>query len=228
MSENSIGDFFIFTVAPVLAVIFSEFLAFGPLRAILDCRKANSLGEVNPLPFPILFGNGLGWLIYSVATKNIFVFLSNITAPGLSIFYLMTAHTLTTSPKTRLQMEAILIFMICLWGIVGFSAAMMEDRDARSSVIGTLCNSIVLLLFASPLSTLSKVVRTRSSASINRPFAVCQVLNCVVWITYGAGLGDFFIALPSVVGLALGAVQLLLLFKYPASPPRAPGSAPLA
>jgi solute carrier family 50 (sugar transporter) len=213
----SIENFLVRTVAPGLGVIMSEFLAFGPLPAVLQCRKAKSMGDVNPLPFALLLGNGIGWVIYGAATKNIFVFAGNIGAVGTSLFYLLTAHTLTSSEKIRTQLEVIAIFFITMWGIVGFVAATMEDQQQSISVIGILGNVVVFLLFASPLSTFSKVIKTKNSSSINRPFAICQILNCIVWVAYGTATMDFYVALPNVFGLILGFAQIFLILRYSAT-----------
>ena len=196
----------------------SEFLAFGPLPAVLQCRKDKSMGDVNPLPFALLLGNGMGWVIYGAATKNFFVFAGNIGAVGASLFYLLTAHTLTSSEKIRIQLEIIAVFFVLMWGIVGFTAAMMEDHQQSISIIGILGNVVVFFLFASPLSTFSKVIRTKNSSSINRPFAVCQVLNCIVWVAYGTATKDFYLALPNVFGLILGFAQVFLILRYSALP----------
>ena len=212
----SVENFLVKTLAPGLGVIMSEFLAFGPLPAVLECRKVGNMGDVNPLPFALLFGNGMGWVIYGAASKNIFVFSGNIGAVGTSLFYLLTAHTLTSNEKVRIQLEIITLVFVNIWGIVGFIAAMLEDREQSIAIIGIVGNIVVFLLFASPLSTFSKVIKTRNSCSINRPFAVCQVLNCVVWISYGTATKDAYIALPNVFGLILGFAQLFLIFRYPA------------
>jgi solute carrier family 50 (sugar transporter) len=211
-----IENFLVRTLAPVLGVIMSEFLAFGPLPAVLQCRKAKSMGEVNPFLFPLLFGNGIGWVIYASATRNLFVFLGNIGAVGLSLFYLLTAHTLAGCDDVRKKLEIMTLFLVSMWGTAGFVAAMLEDKMQAIAMIGILGNIIVFLMFASPLSTFPKVIKKKNSSSINRPFAICQVLNCVVWVAYGTATNDLYVAMPNVAGLILGIVQMVLILRYPA------------
>ena len=218
-ADQPFQDMFTTKIAPVLGVFMSEFLALGPLSAVLACRKSKSLGELNPLIFPLLFGNSIGWVIYSSATLNPYVFAGNAGGVVLSLFYLLSAYSLTTCAATKSRLEIITLFLLGLWCGVGFSAAIMDDKALGVNIIGFLANTVVFLLFASPLLTFSKVISTKDSSSINRPFAICQVLNCVTWFAYGLAISDVYIALPNFVGLLLGLAQVVLILMYRAAPP---------
>ena len=216
---NAFQDLVTTKIAPVIGVLTSEFLALGPLSAILACRKSKTLGELNPLIFPLLFGNSIGWVIYSSATRNPYIFAGNAGGVVLSLFYLLSAYSLTPCPATKSRLEVITLFLLTVWCSVGFAAAMMQDKQLGISILGVLGNIVVFLLFASPLSTFSKVVRTKDSSSINRPFAVCQVLNCLVWFGYGLAIDDVYVALPNFVGLVLGLIQVILIAIFRAGGP---------
>jgi len=57
-------------------------------------------GEVNPDPFPLLWGNCIGWGIYGTAIGNPFVFFSNVRVPHVPLFFhaiLLSAHSLSLS-----------------------------------------------------------------------------------------------------------------------------------
>lgn len=53
----------------VVGTVLSNCLAFSNLPAILEARRRGSLGDLNPLVFPFLFGNCVSWVMYSVAKK---------------------------------------------------------------------------------------------------------------------------------------------------------------
>ncbi len=69
---------FVTDIAPSLGVLTSSGIGFGPIPAILHCRRTGSLGEVNPDPFPFLLGNAIGWIIYAAATTNYYIFAANV------------------------------------------------------------------------------------------------------------------------------------------------------
>jgi hypothetical protein len=75
------------------------------------------------------------------------------------------------------------------------------------------CTTVLILLifYSAPLSALAEVFRTRSSASLYLPFAAMNVVNGLLWTTYGLALGDSFIYGPNMVRSAgQGVVHLLL------------------
>jgi len=67
-----------------------------------------------------------------------------------------------------------------------------------------------VLLFASPLSTVQQVLRSRNASSIYTPLTVAQCVNCATWTFYGFAVGDQWVWGPNGTGLALGTVQVLL------------------
>lgn len=48
------------------------------------------------------------------------------------------------------------------------------------------CTAILLIFYASPLSTIFEVVRTRNSASLQLPLSVMNAVNGGLWLVYGA------------------------------------------
>jgi hypothetical protein len=61
---------------------------------------------------------------------------------------------------------------------------------------------ILLIFYSAPLSALAEVLRTRCSASLYLPFAAMNVVNGLLWTTYGLALGDSFIYGPNMVRLS--------------------------
>ena len=75
--------------------------------------------------------------------------------------------------------------------------------------------AILLLFYSAPLSTILEVVRTRSSATLNLPLSVMNVVNGSLWLVYGLAISDYFIAVPNGVGAGLGVVYCALIFTFP-------------
>ena len=64
------GVDFATTVAPAMGATIANAMFLSGFSAVQNARKTGSLGDLNPLPYPIMFGNCLGWLIYSLLTKG--------------------------------------------------------------------------------------------------------------------------------------------------------------
>ena len=75
-------------------------------------------------------------------------------------------------------------------------------------------------MFASPLSTLATVWRTRSTASLVPAVTVASAACSVLWALYGLLEGDAYVWGPNVAGVLCSAAQglLFLLFGCPKAP----------
>ena len=91
----------------------------------------------------------------------------------------------------------------------------VKSTMPAKDVFGYVANVLLLLYYAAPLSTLAKVVRQKSSASINVPLSFMSVVNGGLWSSYGLAVSDVYIWVPNVIGVVLSSVQLALcgLFK---------------
>ena len=88
-----------------------------------------------------------------------------------------------------------------------------------ASLVGNVAVVFCLLMFASPLSALKTVLRTRSARSIPLPFTLATVLNCFLWSVAGLGeFRDFNIYFPNLLGLAFGLIQVALKIVFENGP----------
>lgn len=100
-----------------------------------------------------------------------------------------------------------------LWARLIFGGA---SAALRSRVLGVYATIICIVLFASPLSTIASVLRTRNAASILAPLTASQCLNCLMWTIYGVfAAKDPFVWGPNGTGLVLGLIQLALKLGFP-------------
>ncbi|KAJ1482478.1 hypothetical protein T484DRAFT_1624159 [Baffinella frigidus] len=196
---------------PGLGAILSILLALAPMKAVLQCRRNKSLGEMNPDVFPLLFGDSVGWLVYAGCTRDVYLYFSVCFRIMAGIFYVLTAYMLVESDAARIRrkIEVVMITMLGLWSAVGFAAPHIADEELRNNVVGSVATMCSLLLFFSPLSTMYKVVRVKSAASISLPFAIMQVLSCGLWSTYGLVIGSIYLAAPNLLAAALVSLQTL-------------------
>jgi hypothetical protein len=133
------------------------------------------LSQMNPDVFPLLFGNGIGWLIYAACTRDAFLFASIFVNILVGMFYVLTVYMLAESDAARRKIEIRMILILGIWSALGFSAPQIADEELRNHVVGAMALFLNLLLFATPLSTISTVIRNKSAASISLPFAIMQV-----------------------------------------------------
>ena len=67
--------------AMILGATMANVMFASGFPEVLAKRREGKLGDYNPLPTPIVFGNCLGWLSYALLSKDPYVTAANV--PGL-------------------------------------------------------------------------------------------------------------------------------------------------
>eukprot|EP00536_Pseudo-nitzschia_multiseries_P003002 jgi/Psemu1/184926/e_gw1.43.197.1 len=93
-----------------------------------------------------------------------------------------------------------------------------NDNDSNSfgqNVVGYVVNANLVFFYGAPLSSIFRVVKTRSSESLHVPTMVLNTCNATFWTAYALAVRDPFISVPNGLGVVLGATQLALWFVFP-------------
>mmetsp|Transcript_19702 Transcript_19702/g.32379 ORF Transcript_19702/g.32379 Transcript_19702/m.32379 type:complete len:236 (-) Transcript_19702:660-1367(-) len=202
------------TVAPAIGVVVSQFLFLGPLSAVLECRRLNELGAVNPYVFPMIWANCIGWVSYGFFSMNLYITLGNLFGIFWGLFYSFSAYGLTQNWQVKRRLEALVIVIGFLWTVLCLIMLYQSSEVARK-VVGIVATTMAMALFLSPLVTMLTVIKEKDSASINRGFMIAQIINCGMWSLYGLVIVDPFVIIPNVFGFGLGIAQLVLVFMFP-------------
>ena len=163
------------------------------------------------------------WVCYSFSVPDAFIAAANIPGCLASMWYVVTLLPLIpheASAERRL-VQSVLIggagCLLCLCTFLIFSHASHANRSFALGLFGSI---LCVLLFASPLSTMSEVLSTQNAASIYAPLTFATCVNCGSWTIYGLVIGDIWVYLPNGTGLCLGLVQLALKLQIPSTPKR--------
>lgn len=203
------------TVFPSLGVLLSNSLYAAPLPAVLKAARHGQLGGLNPIPLALMLTNTIGFLAYGLEKPDRFVIASNLGGVFISIWYLAKVLPLMRDEPQLSQLTYLLVGGGVFLALeLSWTKLALEPAE-RAGAIGACSTLVCVCMFAAPLSTLSEVVRTRSSASLYAPLTLAQVSNCALWTVYGVGVGDVWVVSPNVTGLLLGLVQAALLALYP-------------
>ncbi len=197
----------------------------SPLTVKLKARDKKGLGELNPVPFAAAIVNCIGWTIFAMITTDYFMFFANIFGIVIgsyctlsSIILLNKSTTLTDAEETNVTcVEAIMLSGISSWLIlVAFVTFYLlpRDKDMATSVMRALCDITMICFYASPLSTLRHVLRTKDLSSLHIPSLCANFCNAVLWAEYGIAVGCVSVWIPHVLGLIISAIQVMLFMTY--------------
>eukprot|EP00873_Tetraselmis_striata_P026211 jgi/Tetstr1/446475/TSEL_034016.t1 len=144
-------------VAPVIGVVVANAMFSSPLAAVLRVRKSRALGELNPLPYPVIFCNCICWLVYAMLTNDWFLYFGNLPGMLLGIFFVMSTIRLAPD-EVRTYMEIFqLVLLFEVFAVAGGLALGGASMDAIEFVWGLNCNIILLIYYGAPLSMIVKV-----------------------------------------------------------------------
>lgn len=212
---------------PAIGVVTATALYAAPHAPVYNAVRAGAAAEkLNVMPAAISVFATLAWMQYAFVIADPFLVASN--APGfvLSIAGMsLLLPLLEKDVRLRYVQTALTVgvsVMTVLWIVITFGNAHHDTIRATLGAVGVCC---FMLLCVSPLATIRRVVCERDAASIYVPLAVAQVVNCALWVVYGASVANAFVWIPNAVGASLGVVQVMLKCALPTpelSPP--PGS----
>lgn len=156
---------------------------------------------------------------------DLFVYWSNVTGLWLGLFYCINSLVLAaTAQHLRdhyLATEFLFMFSFIFWALVSLIATCSLDHPSHSeqkvfelAVVGSTVLIFNILYYASPLSTIVKVIKTKNSSSMSASLILVNLLNAIMWTIYGSAISDVNILVPNCLGIVLATMQLLVMVKY--------------
>ena len=220
------------TLAPKMGVMTSTGLYLAPAAAVFAARKANDIGQLNPIPLAVMSIVSVAWLAYGLTAYDPYVAICNLGGSVISALYVLTIlPLLQNNPKTLRRTQTVLLAgmttSLCLWTTLAFwshdpwsTSNKFLSRTKIKSILGSFATGLFLVFSGSPLSTINDVIKTQDSASILGSITIVQVVNTSLWSAYGFAIKDRFLWGPNIIGLGLGLVQLVLKLIFPSSKQR--------
>lgn len=210
-------------VLRVLTIISSMMVRLSPWPDFYRVHKRRSTGEVNILPVALLFTLCYLLTIYAYMIGNFFplftvAVLGLFTSSGFFGVYYRWSRDRAYLHKL-IAIITVVLLIASIYTALAMSGATNQSSDTVATIMGWVTNVPGLGLCIAPLTTIKKVVQTKSSASL--PFTMCVVLlvNSVFWIAYSSLDYNFIILFPNIVGCVLSSVQVTLCFVYPSKLP---------
>jgi len=204
------------------------FFLLSPMVQIFDLIKAKdakSLTLVNPFTMISMFLNCSMWVWFGIFGHVFAPIPCNALGSVAAIFYLVVCWIFKALIKEPVPSwgakEGIMsVGALVLSGGIGTGAALSPPFATAVGYIATVFN---LILYASPLSVIGKVLKEKNSELLPPLQCWMQFFNTIFWCIVGVAtipLQGIVNAAPimgaNFPGLALAITQLALIAKYPA------------
>jgi solute carrier family 50 protein (sugar transporter) len=135
--------------------------------------------------------NKYAGLVYSFLAKDPFVAAANVPGLLLGTFYTLTTIRIA-EPEDARKIETTFLAMVAIHAIAGTTCAFFLPSAAKmASLYGIINNAILLMYYGAPLSTIGKVLKQKSAASIYFPTVAINGLNGCFWSSYALAIGTY-------------------------------------
>ncbi|PHU28098.1 Bidirectional sugar transporter SWEET5, partial [Capsicum chinense] len=203
----------------VIGNIIALVLFLSPLMTFVRIWKSKSVEQFSPIPYLATFVNCALWVLYGlpmVQPHSILVITINGTGLGIEIVYLMLFF-LYSDRKQRIKVILIVVVEIIFVAVLAFCVLTFVHKDEikkRAAIVGSICMVGNILMYASPLSVMKLVIKTKSVEYMPFFLSLFSFLNGVSWTAYALIRFDAYILAPNSMGTALGLAQLLIYAAY--------------
>ncbi|KAJ8555900.1 hypothetical protein K7X08_013396 [Anisodus acutangulus] len=211
--DRDVARFSVGVIGNVIALI----LFLSPLPTFIRIWKSKSVEQFSPIPYIATFINCALWVLYGlpwVQPHSILVVTINGTGLGIEIVYL-TLFLLYSDRKQRTKVFFIVLGEIVFVAILSACVlTFVHGNKKRAAIVGSICMVGNILMYASPLSVMKLVIKTKSVEYMPFFLSLFSFLNGVSWTAYALIRFDAYILAPNSMGTVLALAQLLLYATY--------------
>jgi MtN3 and saliva related transmembrane protein len=83
-----------------------------------------------------------------------------------------------------------------------------------SDSIAVLAATWGVVMAASPLLQIWRVLARRSSADVSLPYFAVLLVGFVIWLAYGLSLANPTLIVPNIVGILVGLTAIVVVLKF--------------
>ncbi|GFP95447.1 bidirectional sugar transporter sweet5 [Phtheirospermum japonicum] len=157
------------------------------------------------------------WVFYGmpfVHPDSILVVTINGIGFFIESFYVIIFLIYSEWPKRRVILIALLVEVVFMFGVVVVTMLCLHTTKSRSLLVGMLCIVFNIGMYTSPLTIMSRVIKTKSVKYLPFYLSLANFANGVVWSIYALIKFDPYVLVPNGLGTISGLVQLLLYVTF--------------
>ncbi|XP_044510469.1 bidirectional sugar transporter SWEET1 [Mangifera indica] len=192
------------------------FLFLAPTITFKRIITSKSTEQFSGIPYVMTMLNCLLSAWYGlpfISEDNLLV--STINGAGAAIELLYVLIFLIFAPKKeKAKIFAIFVSVLTVFATVASVSLLALHGNARKNFCGFAATIFSVIMYASPLSIMRMVVKTKSVEFMPFFLSLFVFLCGTSFFVYGLLGKDPFVAVPNGFGCGLGAMQLILYFIY--------------
>ncbi|XP_022150118.1 bidirectional sugar transporter SWEET4 [Momordica charantia] len=204
-------------IVGIVGNVISFGLFLSPLPTFLKIFKSKSVEEFKPDPYIATVLNCMCWIFYGmpfVHPDSTLIVTINGVGLVLELIYL-AVFCFYASPKGRKKVGIFLVCEVIFVAILALATLFLfHGTKDRSMVVGIVCDVFNIIMYASPLTIMTKVIKTKSVKYMPFTLSLANFLNGCVWTAYALIKFDIYVLVSNGLGAISGSLQLLLYAYY--------------
>ncbi|CAL1362801.1 unnamed protein product [Linum trigynum] len=200
----------------ILGNAFALFLFLAPTITFKRIIKNKTTEEFSGVPYVMTLLNCLLSAWYGlpfVSKNNLLVSTINGTGAAIEIVYVLL-FLIFAPNKVRAKIGGLFAAVLTVFAVVALVSVFALHGNTRKLFCGIAATVFSIIMYASPLSIMRLVIKTKSVEFMPFFLSLFVFLCGTSWFVFGLLGGDPFIAIPNGFGCGLGVMQLILYFIY--------------
>ncbi|KAJ9146187.1 hypothetical protein P3X46_028488 [Hevea brasiliensis] len=192
------------------------FLFLAPTITFKRIIRSKSTEQFSGIPYVMTLLNCLlsAWYGLPFVSKNNLL-VSTINGTGAAIETIYVLIFIIYAPrKEKSKILGLFTLVLTIFAIVAFVSLFALHDKARKLFCGLAATIFSIIMYASPLSIIRLVIKTKSVEFMPFFLSLFVFLCGTSWFIFGLLGRDPFVAIPNGFGCGLGAIQLILYFIY--------------
>ncbi|MBA0729257.1 hypothetical protein Golax_020565, partial [Gossypium laxum] len=195
--------------------IISILVFASPIKTFWWVVKKKSTENYKGVPYITTFLSTSLWTFYGIMNPDGLLVVT-VNGAGAIFQLIYVILFLVYAPKDKKVKTAKLVAILD----VGFLGAVIAvtllafHGTMRLTFVGIICAGLTIGMYASPLSVMRTVIKTKSVEYMPFLLSFFLFLNAGVWSAYALLVEDIYIGVPNAIGFILGSAQLILYLMY--------------
>ncbi|XP_059439588.1 bidirectional sugar transporter SWEET16-like [Corylus avellana] len=199
----------------IIGNIISILVFASPIKTFLQVVKKKSTENYKSIPYITTLLSTSLWTFYGLLKPG-GLLVWTVNGAGVIFQFIYVTLFLIYAPN-HLKVKTAKLVGILNVGFLGLVIAvtlLALHGSVRLTFVGVLCAGLTVGMYASPLSAMRLVIKTKSVEFMPFFLSFFLFLNAGIWSAYAVLVQDFFIGVPNGVGVLLGSAQLILYAVY--------------
>ncbi|KAJ4700875.1 Bidirectional sugar transporter SWEET [Melia azedarach] len=192
------------------------FLFLAPTITFKRIIRSKSTEQFSGIPYVMTLLNCLlsAWYGLPFISKDNML-VSTINGAGSAIESIYVLVFLIFAPKKeKAKIFGLFMAVITVFAAVALVSLLALHGNARKIFCGSAASVFSIIMYASPLSVMRMVIKTKSVEFMPFFLSLFVFLCGTSWFVFGLIGRDPFVAVPNGFGCGLGTMQLILYFIY--------------